>query len=517
MRVATKLSLAFTTLILILAGLLVYHVRTNRTAVAANFELAEISSRLHLTANRQIAAINQLEEAAGKFWITRDEGYLQLFEDAFREFAASLEELEGSDQTDLEREAVEALQKGWREFQPIAADVDAGILLSDAPAAALGYRIATLRQQAQEVAHASRSAMHDRLETSAAAARRAERISWIAGTATLLLSVLVFTVIVRSISRGLNRLQTGTRQVALGNFAYRLPVEEGDEFGMLARDFNVMTRRLGELDRTQRSFLSKVSHDLKTPLASMRETVQLMLDGMPGPVTERQHRLLDLTMQSAHRLSSMIEKILDLSAIEGGGLVLERRPCNIDSIIGPAIEALQLGDPDRRSPIEIDIAGEPLSLECDPDRTVQVIVNLLENAEKFSPPGAPIRIRARPIDLQDRDVPPPYRRHLQQPGAAGLVLIEVSDRGPGIPDAEKRRVFEDFYQAGVGSGLTRRGVGLGLAICREIVERHGGAIWVRDNVEGGSTFALLMPRELSEAIWDAPAPAEGIATGLAQR
>src|SRR5262245_13433135 len=102
MKVATKLSVAFGVLLVVLASLLVYHVRTNRSAISANFDLSDISARLNVTATQQIAALNQLEESAGKFWVTRDEGYLQLFQTAYREFETGLTELNTHSQTSQE-------------------------------------------------------------------------------------------------------------------------------------------------------------------------------------------------------------------------------------------------------------------------------------------------------------------------------------------------------------------------------------------------------------------------------
>lgn len=501
MKVATKLSGAFAVLVITLAGLLVYHVRTIHRAVSANFELSEISSRLYLSTTRQIGLLNQLEENAGKFWVTRDEGYLQLFQQAFRDFENGLRNLEATAPTSPEGEEIERLAELWSEFRPVAEQVGNKALISDPPAPALRQLLASLRQQVRRVSDASQAAMAERLEASATAAHRAERISWVAAAGTLLLSVLVFTLIVRSISSALARLQRGTHEVAQGNFEYRLPADRGDEFAQLAREFNVMTRRLGELDRMKRDFLSKVSHDLKTPLASMQETVQVMLDGVAGPVTAKQRRLLDLTNQSARRLSSMITKILDLSAMEAGALALELRVHEVRTLVEPALDSLALGDPERRPFIVTELPEGPVLIDCDRDRIVQIVVNLLENAVKFSPPGAPVYVTARLVGSRDPAVPVMHWRRLPQPGSRGAAaLIEVHDRGPGVPDADKRRIFEHFFQSSNGNRISGRGVGLGLAICREIIDLHGGAIWVRDNPQGGSTFAVLLPRATAGAL-----------------
>src|SRR5690606_7921691 len=125
------------------------------------------------------------------------------------------------------------------------------------------------------------------------------------------------------------------------------------------------------------------------------ETVQVMLDGVPGALTDRQRRLLELTRQSAERLSSMIAKILDLSAIEAGGMVLEKRWHDAVSLIQPALDTLYPGERAAVPKISLDLPQERLLIDCDRDRVVQVLVNLLENAVKFSPEDGTAGVSAR--------------------------------------------------------------------------------------------------------------------------
>jgi signal transduction histidine kinase len=493
MKFATKLSATFGVLVVIFAGLLVYHVRAIQQLVTANYELAEMSSRISVTTARQIGRLNELEENASKFWVTQDVGYLQRFQEAFHGFAVGVQKLADSPLSPEEREEVRRLEELWRGFGPIADRMEDPA----APTAELHGHLSGLRFQVTRTESASEAAMHARLEASAAAARRAERISWAAAAGTLLLSLIVFSLIVRSISGALNRLQRGTHEVAGGNFEYRLPTDFDAEFAALARDFNDMTQRLGELDRMKRDFLSKVSHDLKTPLASVRETVRVMQDGVPGPITARQRRLLELTEDSAVRLSGMIAKILDLSAMEAGALTLDVASHDLRSLLEPAIAAVALGDAERGSRIRVD-NDVPLRLACDRDRMIQVLVNLLENALKFSPPGTPIRIATRLVTPEDGPVPAEQWARLAPSGGRRVAaLIEVIDRGCGVPVPDKRRIFEHFFQSASGTRVAGRGVGLGLAICPEIVDLHGGTIWVRDNPAGGSIFAVLLPRPLA--------------------
>jgi signal transduction histidine kinase len=490
MKFATKLSAAFSVLVVIFAGLLVYQVRTIQHLVSANYEVSEMSSRISVNTARQIGWLNELEENASKFWVTQDVGYLQRFQQAFHNFTVGLRRLADSPLSLEEHEEVRRLEELWRGFGPIADRVEDTV----APSMELHGYLSGLRFLVTRVGDASEAAMQARLDASAAAASRAVGISWMAAAGTLLLSVVVFSLIVRSLSSALNRLQRGTHEVAGGNFEYRLATDADPEFAALAHDFNEMTQRLGELDRMKRDFLSKVSHDLKTPLASMRETVRVMLDGVPGPITARQRRLLELTEDGAVRLSGMIAKILDLSAMEAGALTLDVGCHDLHSLLDPAIAAVALGDAERGSRIRVD-NGVPLRLACDRNRMIQVLVNLLENALKFSPPDTPIRISARLVTPEDGNVPAEqWARLAPSGGRTAAALIEVIDHGCGVPERDKRRIFEHFFQSASGTRVAGRGVGLGLAICREIVDLHGGTMWVRDNPAGGSIFGVLLPR-----------------------
>lgn len=498
MRVATKLSGAFGLLVLLLVGLLVYHVRTTRGAVLTSYQLSEISARLNFSATSQGVQLAHIEETAVKFRITRDSAYLRQFRDAVAGFDNGLRTLAEEPLSIEERAEVDRLVAAWDEFTEHAAGIDAA-MHPDPALDALLLEIQTsideLRAQTQRVAAASREVMERRLAESAAAARKAERVTWGAAIVALTASILVSGLIIRSVADALSRLKEGTRQVAEGNFDYRLELGRRDEFGQLAQDFNAMNHRLGELDRMKRDFLSKVSHDLKTPLASMQETLQLLLDGMPGPLTDSQRRLLVLNQESGRRLSAMIGKILQLSAMEAGTVGLEIGTYSLAGVVQEAVDHTAMAGAERGVRITTELPGPGVLLDCDREQILQVLFNLIENATKFSPPDGVVRVSARYAEHRPDDVPEERWAAVKHGPArgAGVACIEVADDGPGVPDDEKEAIFERFYQANAGRKVAGRGVGLGLTICREIVDSHGGAIWVRDGVDGGSTFAVLLP------------------------
>jgi two-component system sensor histidine kinase GlrK len=357
--------------------------------------------------------------------------------------------------------------------------------------------------ETQQLAAAAQNAMSRELAESELAARRAERLSWISGVGALLLSILLSALLVRSIVQPLGRLTEGTREVSAGRFDYRLASRGRDEFAQVAHDFNSMTERLDELDRMKRDFVSKVSHDLKTPLSSMQETIGVLLDELPGPLTDKQRQLLELNRDSGRRLSAMLGKLLDLSRIEAG-LEPDFQMLDVVQIARRSVERMNAARQERGLQTTIEEPVRRLLVRGDGAGLMQVFDNLLENAIKFSPPGAEVRVTILDLPSRGERVPAERWGALQRRGLGGdAVLLSVADAGPGIPDVDKEKVFARFYQAEAGRAIPARGVGLGLTICREIVTAHGGSIWVSDNSPRGSVFNVLLPGAVSMAD-DAP-------------
>jgi two-component system sensor histidine kinase VicK len=175
--------------------------------------------------------------------------------------------------------------------------------------------------------------------------------------------------------------------------------------------------------------------------------------------------------EEAERLSQIVSNLLDLSRLQQGRLRLDRQPVDLTEHLRRTVEAMQLRLPHHR--LVLGLPDEALVAAVDIKRLDQVVRNLLENAVKYSPAGGAIAVRARALD--------------------DAVVIEVIDPGIGIPQQDLERIFESFFR--VDNEHTRRigGVGLGLAICREIVEAHGGRIWANSTYGAGSTFSFTVP------------------------
>jgi two-component system, NtrC family, sensor histidine kinase GlrK len=489
-NVRTKLSGAFALYIALLAGLSYYHVRTIQRAVTSSRALAEIATRLRVTSMVQVSRLTAMNEDAEKFVVTRDSGYLAKVRQALTEFDTELKRLDSLQLSLKERALLAPLAERWDSSMQLAN------ALGPKPDSVAVTRFRTsldpVLAETQTLGVATQDAMTQELGKSEKSQRDAEQLTIVAAGGAVLLTLILSALLARSILEPLTRLTEGTRQVSAGRFDHRIAARGSDELAQVAREFNTMTARLDELDRMKREFVSKVSHDLKTPLSSMQETSSVLLDEVPGPLTPKQRQLLEITQDSAQRLSVMLNKLLDLSRFEAGAQAVHRI-VDVRPLVQRSIERLTEASSTNRVVYAAPDPGFRLLVSADPEGLTQVVDNLLENALKFSPVDRQIRVRV--ADFTSRgDIPPERWAAVRQNGAVpGAVLVSVTDEGPGVADDEKERVFARFYQSEAGRAVRGRGVGLGLSICQAIVAEHGGAIWVADNEPRGSVFNVLIP------------------------
>ncbi len=265
----------------------------------------------------------------------------------------------------------------------------------------------------------------------------------------------------------------------------------------LRRENRLMSSRLVEIDQMKKNFISHVSHEIKAPLASMQETTHLILERIPGPLTEKQQRLLDLNLQCGKRLAQMIGNILDLSRLEAGIVEYDLQTSNIAELMHKVVMEFSTQAQSKSLRILTDIQREPLMMNCDPNRIVQLFTNLLENAVRFSNKSGIVGINVRSIPQLPR-IPQAARAKISTSGAQGFALIAVSDSGPGIEDSHKETVFHMFHQVKQGKKSHGESLGLGLAISRAVVEAHKGTIWVEDNPPGGAVFFVVLPKTAVE-------------------
>ncbi|MEO7216717.1 MAG: HAMP domain-containing sensor histidine kinase [Gemmatimonadaceae bacterium] len=499
MKVVTKLRAAFALYITLLGVLLIYHVSTVRRSVETGHKLTELTSRVRATSTVQVTRVAQLSENAAKYAVTNDSGYLDKFRQLANAYASELHHVQSLSLSGGEQQEVGILTSEWESLgDPTARLASLGKVESYAERqdslSVFQSALDALQLQTQRVGEATQAVMGEELERSASAATLAEQVSLLAAIGILFLTVVISAIIARSISEPLHRLTEGTHRVAEGQFDYRLDTTRNDEFSQVARAFNTMTRRLGELDSMKRDFVTGVSHDLKTPLTSMQETISVLLDELPGKLTDKQRTLLLLNRESGDRLAGMLAKLLNLSRLEAG-LEPDLQVTDGAQLLRRAVGQVEGARNERGLGIDLVLPDHRLLIECDYDRILQVLDNLLENAVKFSPADGTVTVKMESVmDRPAEILPARWGLVHAKRKQASVMWITVADEGPGVPDTEKERIFDRFYQTTSGRAVRERGVGLGLAICREIVSAHGGAIWLADNPAGdGSVMNVLLP------------------------
>lgn len=236
-------------------------------------------------------------------------------------------------------------------------------------------------------------------------------------------------------------------------------------------------RRLQELDRVKSDFLLNVSHELRTPLTAIKGSVDNMLDGITGPLSEAQQRYLMRIQANADRLVRMINDLLDLARIEEGRVQVIPTYFSLSGLTSELLDTLRPVASEEGLALQLADGADPLIVYADRDKVGQVLMNLLGNAIKFTPSGGIVN-----VELEEEEEEP-------------FAIVRVSDTGDGIPPEELPHIFDKFYQVQLGRQAKAKGTGLGLSIVKSLVELQGGSIRARSQVDHGSTFTFTLPRQ----------------------
>lgn len=336
-----------------------------------------------------------------------------------------------------------------------------------------------LLEEAQRATDAVTGAINQR---SAAEIGRAALISTAALTTTLLALAIALALVIaigfyttQTLISPLRRLRTGMATVAAGEFVEPedLPYRREDEIGDLARSFSWMTQHLARLDKMKAEFISIATHELKTPINVISGYAELVEEGIYGPATPEQHKALHAIRDQTQVLTRLVNQLLDISRLEAGGLQLEVTQVVIADLLAALDRTFSVLAHKKSIDFQCLVEpGTPGSIQGDPDRLRdQVLGNLLSNALKFTPEGGRILVRSW--------------------GDQEMLQLEVTDSGVGMAQDQIPYVFDKFYQ--IGHEARSKGAGLGLAIAREIVEAHGGRIWVESTENVGTTFRITLP------------------------
>lgn len=239
------------------------------------------------------------------------------------------------------------------------------------------------------------------------------------------------------------------------------------------------------IDRMKDEFISVVSHELRTPITAIQGALAMLGTGLYDNRPQKAQRMLNIAIANSNRLVRLVDDILSFERLESGQVQLEKEACQVATLMYQAIDSVQaLAD---QSGITVTTTPINTTLWAAPDAIIQMLINLLSNAIKFSAPGQTVRLRA---EAGVSGSPPPPARLPSQPAT---MLFMVQDQGRGIPADKLELIFDQFQQVDASDSRLLGGAGLGLAICKRIVQQHGGQIWVESTVNQGSTFYVTIP------------------------
>lgn len=295
-----------------------------------------------------------------------------------------------------------------------------------------------------------------------------EALALVAG-AILLISAAISLPLANRLVRPLKRLAAATHRLASGRFDTRVAVDSSDEVGQLARDFNTLALTLEKNEEARRQWVADISHELRTPISVLRGEIEAIQDGLREPTPE--------AIQSLHgeimRLSRLVDDLYQLSLSDVGALTYRKEELNLPDILMQAIDPFRADFAHRN--IDLDLKGirERLTIFGDRQRLRQLFDNLLGNTLKYTDPGGRLDIRLERI--------------------GNLAVIHFQDSSPGVPEADLAKLFDRLYRVESSRSRQTGGAGLGLAICRNIVEAHEGSISALPSPHGGLGIKIELP------------------------
>ena len=476
MRLASKMFLTSALVVVVLAAVGVLSLRAVGRLASVNREITTRTVPALRLATSTRDAMPLMVRLEARFLVLHDPRFMTAWAERgerlegslvrLREYATSVEEVrlldEASAAFERYRGTVGQIQVLIARGQRVRA-----MALSEGASRALAERVETTLDALTESMHA------DVLRAQAEVARLEAR-TWsgvlVAFGAAIGLALLGSGFVAHRLTQSLGTLSAATAAVAAGSFDERIAVDSKDEVGQLARSFNTMARELRRMEETKEEFFASVSHELRSPLTSIREGAHLLREKVSGPLNDKQRRLVEIISAGSDRLLGLVNQILEVSRLRAGVLPIQRVRLDLNKVVGRAVDELKPTADHTGVALERERQGEDFWLTGDEERLLQVVVNLVSNAIRFTRRGGHVIVRLV--------------------STGGELEIQVEDTGIGIPAVELPYVFEPYRQAHADQG----GTGLGLAIVRGVAQAHGGSVSVESQEGKGSRFTVLLPR-----------------------
>jgi signal transduction histidine kinase len=462
LRLSHQLGLAVGGLLLVVGSLVGWNLVVTRQLTEAHRNLVDSgipAVRLEVGLLESVGALRRVE---GRYTILKDRAFLAIFLDQARAVWGDLDRLEGLLATPAERDLVREAQARLAEYRQ---------LLEQSRVLAAGslHPAVRLEDVLDRLYQGSDAELRRRQAALEVLAERTRLLGLAALAAAVLIGLGLAAFAMLRVARPLHRLHTATQAVAAREFSEPLAVSGPSEIRDLTRAFNLMAARLGEIDRLKDELFTGISHDLRTPLAAIRWSADLLHTGSLGALTPKQMRLAETIQSSSLRLLALVGQIVELGRFRAGRLQLHLRPTDLRGVIGQAVEEVRPLAEGGQLRLEVAVPDDLPPVTADAERLHQVMVNLLANAVRFTPPGGRVSVSSA---LQ-----------------AAEVAVRVVDTGVGIPADLLPKIFDPYEQAHRGRG----GSGVGLMVVRGLVEAHGGRVWAESEEGQGSRFTFTLP------------------------
>ncbi len=302
-----------------------------------------------------------------------------------------------------------------------------------------------------------------------------KRLLWTAA-ALLPLAVIAVFVLTVGVGRPLRQLDRAISELGQGNLTNPIAVAGPRDLERLGGQLEWLRQRLLELAHERNRFLRHMSHELKTPLANIREGTELLMDGAVGELDSNQREVAAILRENGIKLQRMIENLLSFSAWQTSSVGLEATEFRLRPLVKQVLENQQLTLLSQR--VRLDVHVEDLTLVADRGKIRLILENLVSNAVKYSPKGGTIHLMARTAGTQ--------------------VILDVADSGQGIPVEDRAHIFDAFYTGRAARTTAVKGTGIGLSVVLEFVSAHGGTVQIVDGQFPGAHFRITMPLRASE-------------------
>ncbi len=353
-------------------------------------------------------------------------------------------------------------------------------LITNSPADLQGSRVLAgfveLQQHGRRIMQASAEQTYQEVSSLQAEAARAKAILFWLALSLIPLTGLLIAVFARLISRPIKQIDYAINQLGNGDFVHPIAVNGPDDLVFLGERLDWLRQNLAVFEKNKSKFAAHVSHELKTPLASIREGAELLADEIAGPVTSQQREIVDILRKNCTQLQALIENLLAYTMSEARNTTLNLVSVRMDGLVQ---EALAVHRPlIMKRGLQIKTTFAQFSIVADAARVTVIVDNLLSNALKYSPPGGEISLSLR---LEGKS----------------MFAFDIIDNGPGVAAMEREEIFRPFVQGSTTCRSAIKGSGLGLAIAREYAIAHGGEVQLLTS-EKGAHFQLIMPVDQGE-------------------